>query len=270
MKTQIYLWIDPLYVGHEKSKGKLYFYLTIEEDLTELSPAEVEDSVLEGYISEILDFADVQQNWNYGVVSISQTDSEERLVSAPSPKELRAKAKAERTQALVTCFVENPENVHLSKNNIEAKDGGIIEVKVPNLQVVDSINFGSLWNSLEKNVLGKISKGDLAEINDEFGNPLFRLQGGNFLSLVGADIDVYGSDKITHDSSIFTKLAALKGGVYIRENGTLDIGDRERTFYLNINVGNLLKASLKLGKSLNELTSGDEIVKLLPEQNNTK
>ena len=68
---------------------------------------------------------------------------------------------------------------------------------------------------------------------------------------------------MNENRSLFTHMQGLKGGLFIRKDGSLDIGDAKRTFYMRIDTKRLLKLSLKNRLSLNEMTSQ----KLLEQQN---
>lgn len=122
------------------------------------------------------------------------------------------------------------------------------------MRIADTIDFSKIWETLEKDFIGKIQPGDSITLTDDEGNAIFELVGGDFLNIKVADLGIYDAKKMKDNPGMFDKAEALKGGLFLRNDGTLDVGDRERTFYLKIHTGRLLKASLKLKKTLMELT----------------
>ena len=117
----------------------------------------------------------------------------------------------------------------------------------------EKFDFCKVWGSIEKNILGKIKEGDKIVLTDEFGNTILRVHGGSFLNIGIADLCVYDSSKKIPNASIYDSGVGLKGGMFIREDGRMCIGDLERTFYIELITSNMIKASLKTGISLTEM-----------------
>lgn len=262
MNTQIYMWLQPLVMNNRKCYDKVYFNYTVEGDKTELSFKEIEN-IIEGEngIQEIMNYADILGNWDYGVIETTLTDKFEKIVFAISPEQQKIDKENKEIELSINKIVNSKEPIVITNKNITVNDGGLIDVKLPHLKISDKIDFTKIWNSLENDVIGKIKNGDEIIIKDEYGNKILEVRGGNFLEIAFADLKVYDRDK--HNSGSFlSSHQGLKGGLYIRDDGSLDIGDVERTFYMRLYTNNLLKTSLKLKKSLISITA-DNINKLL-------
>lgn len=239
MNTKIYLWVQPLTMNHEQcEKGfTLYFNCIIKGGgYTELDEDGLDELIEGGIMQDIMDFAGIDSNWNYKAISAEETNEEPVIEYADSPERKKANVK-------IAKIVTGENELKLTVKNVEIEDGGAISVSVPALMVDEKIDFPSIWDTIEKNFIGKINEGDTVTLADDDGNVIFEMTGGSFLNVGLADLQVTDS-----------KTGALKGGVYIRSNGQLDIGDAARTFYLKIYTDKLLKASLKLNKSLMDIT----------------
>lgn len=277
MNTQIYLWVEPMVMNHKRCNEKIYFNCTIDGNYSKLEPKELEDIISGKNMDNIMDYANISSNWNYGVISAKATrqsecieilDSPEKIAKDKEKKALDKKIESEKKalENKVLKIVSNKKEIELTKSNVISKDNGIIQVSLPSLNVKETINFAEIWVNIEKNFIGKIKKGDNITLIDDFGNKLFEIIGGSFLNVGLADIRVYDKKNLPENPSIYDYAEGLKGGVFVRDDGSMDIGDVNRTFYLKIFTNNLLKSSLKLKKSLNELTSQ----KLLENKNISK
>ncbi len=252
MNTKIYLWIEPMVMNHERCTDRVYFNCIINGNHTSLKPRDLEDLISGKNMNDIMDFADISSNWNYSVVSSTATNKKPLIEYAISPEKI-AKDKSDKIIAVaknkednrIAKIINSRKPLQLTKNNLEIHDGGMIDVKLPLLNVSEKIDFAKIWHSLEKEFIGKIKKGDTVTLTDDDGNMIFEIQGGSFLNVALADLTVTDSTK---------EFFPLKGGLYIRDDGSIDIGDFKRTFYLKIHTNNLLKASLRMKKSLMELT----------------
>lgn len=263
MNTQIYLWVEPMVMNHERCTDKIYFNCIVEGNHTSAEPRELEDLIEGKRMDAIMDFADISSNWNYGVVSSTATNKKPLIEYAISPEKIAkdksdkivavAKKKKDKIVALakkkkdsrIAKIVNSKKPLQLTKKNLEIHDGGMIDVKLPALNVSEKIDFAKIWQSLEKEFIGKIKEGDTVTLTDDDGNKIFEMKGGSFLNVALADLTVNDNTK---------EFFPLKGGLYIRDDGSIDIGDFQRTFYLKIYTNNLLKACLKVKKSLMELT----------------
>ena len=252
MNTQIYLWVEPMVMNHERCTDKVYFNCIVEGNHTSVETKELEDLIEGKRMDAIMEFADISCNWNYGVVSSTATNKKPLIEYATSPEKI-AKDKSDKIVAVakkkednrIAKIVNSKKPLQLTKKNLEIHDGGMIDVKLPALNVSEKIDFAKIWQSLEKEFIGKIKEGDTVTLTDDDGNKIFEMQGGSFLNVALADLTVNDNTK---------EFFPLKGGLYIRDDGSIDIGDFQRTFYLKIYTNNLLKASLKVKKSLMELT----------------
>lgn len=267
MNTLIYLWIEPLVMNHKKCNEKIYFNCTINGDYSKLEPKELENIISGKIMGRIMDYANIESNWNFEVLSAKSTrkepnieivDSPEKIAKDKEQKALNKKIEAEN-KALdkkIVKIISSSKEIELSKSeNVEIKENGIISVSLPSLKINEEINFSQIWENIEKNFIGKIKEGDVIKLTDEFGNELITLRGGSFLNIGISDLKVYNAKKMQKKESMFNWSEGLKGGLFLRDNGDLDIGDLKRTVFITINTRNLLKSSLKLKMPLNELTS---------------
>jgi hypothetical protein len=284
MNTQIYLWIEPMVMNHKRCSEKVYFNCTIDGNYSKLEPKELEDIIGGKNMDNIMDYANISSNWDYGVISAKATrqsesieilDSPEKIAKDKEKKELDKKIESEKRvvekakktlENKIVKIVSNKKEIELTKSNVQIQDNGIIEVSLPSLQVKETINFPDIWDTLEKEFIGKIKEGDKVTLTDDFGNKLFEIIGGSFLNVGIADMKVYDSKKMPKKPSMFNWSEGLKGGLFVRDDGSMHVGDLKRTFFFIIHTNNLLKSSLKLKKPLNELTSQ----KLLENKNISK
>lgn len=277
MNTQIYLWVEPMVMNHKRCNEKIYFNCTIDGNYSKLEPKELEDIISGKNMDNIMDYANISSNWNYGVISAKATrqsecieilDSPEKIAKDKEKKALDKKIESEKKalENKILKIVSSKKEIELTKSNIKMQDGGLIEVSLPSLNVKETINFPEIWNTLENEFIGKIKEGDRVTLIDDFGNKLFEIIGGSFLNIGIADMKVYDTKKMAKNQSMFNWSEGLKGGLFVRDDGSMHVGDLKRTFFIIIHTNNLLKSSLKLKKSLNELTSQ----KLLENKNISK
>ncbi len=243
MNTLIQLWVKPLVRNHEQcDKGeKLYFDVIIEGNRIPDGKIDREhlDGILEGKVmSDIMDEADIASVFDFKSMSARLVEDEPSINIVDSPKEKKIK----ETLGLI---VTGKKELVIKPENIEIDEAGKMQISIPSLKINQTLDFGTIWKHLEENVIGKMAENDRIVLTDHDGNKIFELQGGGFLNvggIVGADIKITGKDGV------------IKGGAYIRDDGSLDVGDYERTFYLKIYTNNLLTTSLKLDKSIQEIT----------------
>ncbi len=250
MNTKIYLWIIPTVIRNKKAKAydKIHFNVIIKGEHFDKELSEIDDMLSGKIMQEIMDFADIVSNYNYGVDSATETNDDTRycetigdvisITFEKSPQEIEHDIK-------MSDFLNSVEPIVLDRTNIIAKDDGTIDIVVKDLDISQNINTLELWDIFNRNIIGKIQEGDKIELTDDNGNKIFDLLGGSFLNVAIADIGIYNKSQ---DND-------LKGGIFIRENGRLDVGDFKRTFYIEIHTNNLLKACLKANKTINEFTN---------------
>ena len=229
---------------------------------------------LEKYLTKSLIIMDLQEAlyprghgaWNWDIISIENskrtfapyllqkfdyeiTKSPEELLEIENKKESDKKLNTQ-----IQKVVKSKKEIPLTAENLEIQNDGTIDLSFPTLQVKEKIDFPKIWDILEKDFIGKINEGDVVTLIDA-GNKIFELRGGSFLNVGLADLKIYDAKKrkgIVH--SIFNDLVGLKGGAFIRDDGRIVVGNLDRTFYLEIFTNNLLKSSLKLKKSMMEIT----------------
>lgn len=254
MNTQIYLWLEPLAIGHQRCNDKVYFTCVVKEDYTTLELKDVEEKLgNDRVISSIMDFADIRENWNYGVVSTTSTKKEPVIAYAVSPEKAKEKKEEKQTAVKVIRALKSDVPFVLDNKTVVIQDNGVISVSLPALKVNQELDFKKVWDALESHVKGHIKEGDRVTLTDDDGNVLMEITGGSFLNVGLADMKVYDAAK-RGDATGWLNEVGLKAGVFVRNDGSLDIGDVDRTFYMKVYTNQLLKASMKAGKTLNELT----------------
>ena len=238
MNTNIYLWVDPAIMNHKRADKRLYFNCIVEGDHIKNGEIDTDylDSVLEGNIMQsIMDFAGIDVNFNFSSISATLTKKSPGISFSFSPEEKKQKKEIQKV-------VSGKKELVLSNDNMQINDGGKISVSLPELGVSQTIDFSKIWDNIEENFIGKIKNGDSVCLMSDDGKVIFEMTGGSFLNAGLGDIIVKSSD------------GNEKGGLFLRKDGSLDIGDINRTFYLKIYTNNLLKTSLKLNKSLMDIT----------------
>lgn len=248
MRTEIYMWVEPMVMNHERCTDKVYFNCVVDGNHSKSDLSTLDDLLGGKTMSSIMDFADIDSNWNYGVISAKATNknisvqysiSTDEKIQIEKDKKIAVIKK--KDDARIKKLINSKYPIGLSKEDMNILDGGMIEINLPELNVAEKFDFAKIWKGLEKDVVGKIKEGDIVTLTDDDGNKIFEINGGSFLSVAFADLSVHGNH-------------GLKGGLYIRDDGSMDIGDFKRTFWLKIYTNNLLKASLKLKKSIMEIT----------------
>lgn len=260
MNTLIYLWIEPLIMNHKRSDARLYFNLIVDDDWTRLSIQELENNISGSIMQEIMDYANIESNFNYEVVhAIATSLTEPNIEFADSPDVVAEKLELSIKEDKLTELINSDSTFELSLENINVSDAGDIEISVPQYAVKQSINSLDLWNVFEKNILGKLKEGQSIELIDDNGNKIFDICGGSYLNVGLAEYKIYDKNKKSKYNSIFTENDGFKGGFFIREDGTIAYGDFERTFYASINLNHLLKASIKANTNLIDFVKTKEL-----------
>lgn len=270
MNTLIHLWVEPMVCEHKRCPvgTKVYFNAVIQgkHKFTDEQAMEVLDGKL---MSDIMYFGDIDSNWDYGVVSTKLTtkpvgitygvDVEKQAEEQKQKRIDKLEQKIKRTDArikkIVTqAIVSGKQELALSKQDFSINDDGTIAVKISDLATTETLDFPKIWRDIEKNIIGKIQEGDKITMVDHKGETIFEIIGGSFLNVALADLHVYDTEKMPKEIGIFNRGQGLKGGLYIRDDGTLHIGDNDRTFFITIDTKKLIRAGLKAGKSLTDFT----------------
>jgi len=255
MNTLIYLWVEPVSINHKRCNEKVYFNLIINGDFTNLSMDEIDNNVIEGgNMVDIMDFADIDSNWNYAAVKATKTNKAVGISFANSPEKIEEIKEEKKVKKAVIKVINSKKDIPLTKESVVINNGGKLDISIPALKITDTIDFGKIWKNLQKQFIGKIKEGDIVTIFGDNGEELIRITGGSFLNIGVADLSVYSPD-MPKNPSMWDKAEHLIGGLFVRDDGSIDIGDKDRTFYMKINTSKLLKTSLKLNKPLTELTS---------------
>jgi hypothetical protein len=270
MNTLIHLWVEPLVCEHKRCPQgtKVYFNVIVQgkRSLDHEDAMEILDSSL---MRMIMDYGDIDSNWDYGVVNVKHTtkpigidygiDVEKQAEELKQKQINKLELKIKRTNAkikhlLAKDIISGRQELALNKSDFKINEDGTIAVSIKDLETTEIIDFPKLWVDLEKNFIGKIEEGQEITLTDDKGNTIFRLVGGSFLNIALADLHVYDKEKMPENIGIFNRGQGLKGGLYIREDGSIDIGDNDRTFFLSIDTKKLIRAGLKAKQSLTEFT----------------
>lgn len=258
MNTKVNVWLEPIDMNNRRCYSKVFFNVIINGDFTDKTPKDAEDYIS---IKEIMDFANIHHNWNYGVVSLSKTKKNPCISFASAKK--NTKQQVENSEELNVApkdiMLHNLNKItksgklklELKKDDVLIQDGGKLHV-VKNDLKIHEIDFPLIWAMIKKNIIGKIKDGDFATIKDDDGNVLIELHGGSFLNVGLADLAVYDTKKMAEKRSIFTHGQGMLGGMFVRNDGNLDIGDLKRTFWIEIHTSKLIAACSKTNKSINE------------------
>lgn len=279
MNTLIHLWVEPMVMEHKRCPNdcKVYFNAVIKgkHNFNNDEAMEVLDGKL---MASIMDFGDIDTNWDYGVVSTKLTtkpvgisyglnleeqaeEQKEKIHKKIVKQEKRKIAKINAEIAVlrnkkIRNIVSGKQELAVTKKDFTINDDGTISVSINDLATTETIDFPKIWTDLEKNFIGKIAEGQRVELVSDSGEKIFEMVGGSFLNVAIADMHVYDTKTMPDKDKIglYNRGQGLKGGLFIREDGRLDIGDFNRTFFLTINTKNLIRAALKAKKSLMEVT----------------
>jgi len=194
MRTLIHLWVEPMIMNHQRCAEKVFFDYIIEGDFTNLSNQKIDDIILGSKMQDIMDFADIDSNWDYGVLyakatnkkpSISFAKSEEEIVREKEQKQALVKLEKEsrKLDAEIQKIVSGKKDLVLTKENLTMQDNGIIDINVPSLKLTDKFDFSKIWDTIENKFLGKIKDGDRITLTDSDGNKIFDMQGGGCLNV---------------------------------------------------------------------------------------
>lgn len=236
MNTRIKMWFLP-------NSIKIYLDIVVEGDIYSENFKEIENNLSYHLIDDIMIFLDISSNNDFRVIDACLTNKNPYIKYDISPQQRKENRK--NTHKEIYCLNRLNDNTPLiiDKNSAEVEKGGLLTFNVKEIDKKVSLEVGKIWDSIEKNVIGKIKEGDIIELKDDDGNEIFTLKGGSFLCVANADFRVYYPNKKL--DSFFDRMTDIKAGFFIRENGDLDMGDFDRTFYLTINLGNLAKIKLK-------------------------
>jgi hypothetical protein len=222
---------------------KVYFDIVIEGNIYSEDYKDIESNLTYSQIDSIMNFANISFNNDFRVIDACLTNKKPYIKNDISPEQ--RKQNRINTQKEIYCINRLNDNKPLiiDKDSVDIENRGLLTFEVEEIDKKVSLDMGKIWQALEKNIVGKIKEGDKIELKDDNGNLLFRLQGGSFLCVANADVKLYPQGKIL--DSYFDRMTDINAGFFIREDGNLDMGDFDRTFYLSINLGNLSKAYLK-------------------------
>lgn len=255
MNTEVQIWLEPIVANHKRcEKKKVYFKVVVD--------GEQEINEIDHLIQDVMDFDDIEINGDFGLIATCLTTDEVGISYDESPERKEANKR-------IVKAVESKAPIPVADKEVEIEEDGTIAVNIPNLMVRETIDFPKIWQILEKNILGKLIEGDKILITDDDGNPIINIMGGGFLNIGLAHLKIYDRKKRgTEPRSSFDD-EGIKGGLYLRENGRLAIGDIKRTFYAEVEIGALLKQSLKSNIALIDIFQS-KLLTNVPEKKATK
>ncbi len=270
MNTLIHLWVEPMVCEHKRCPvgSRVYFNAVIKgkHSFTDEQAMEALDGKL---MSDIMYFGGIDSNWDYGVVSTKLTtkpvgitygiDIEKQAEELKQKQIEKLELKIKRTDAKIKkiqtkAIVSGKQELVLNKKDFQINDNGSISVTIKDLATTETLDFPKIWRDIEKNIIGKIQEGDKITMVDHKGETIFEIVGGSFLNVGLADLHIYDKEKMPKEIGLFNRGQGLKGGLFIRDDGTLHIGDNDRTFFITIDTKKLIRAGLKANLSLTEFT----------------
>lgn len=145
---------------------------------------------------------------------------------AQSPKEIKKEKAIKKFEGAVDKYTVTDKDIEFDEKTTEL--------------VINNLPHGSLKLPIDKiyDLIEKEINCDIDLINYK-GETILTLMNGSFLDAGFADIKVFASRKDADEYSLFNQ--KQKGGIFIRENGVIDIGNIERTKFLSINLANLIR-----------------------------
>jgi len=141
--------------------------------------------------------------------------------------------KEEKQNKIVSNFEENLESYSVEKKHIKTDlKKGLFTIKNKAFGKVE-IPIMSIYALIEKN-----TENDFDLVNS-FGDKILSLNHGSFLNAGLADIQVFDSSEKMESDSLMNPTS--KGGIFVRDNGTLHVGDIDRTKFLVVDIAALIK-----------------------------
>ncbi len=139
--------------------------------------------------------------------------------------------------------------VEIKKRQIDEFRENLIELEIKKSDVELNEKTGTLeiGNKLAGDIklpldqVYKIIEMNTPDFNltNSFGEKFFEVTNGSFLNVALADIKIYAPGVDPNEESLFNPL--YKGGIFIRKDGTLQIGDMQRTRMIQINLSALAR-----------------------------
>lgn len=210
---------------------KRFFHLYLdEEDLSDLN--EIDQYIANHQcLFEIVDEYGPIYDWK--VILFENIESDKRNCEIEETIDPKKKLEFEKKQAKITRFEQNLKDYKVKEKDIETDvDKGILTIKNDVFGKIE-IPLLTIYSLIEKD------SPEETVLTNSFGETILNLIHGSFLNAGLADIQVFDSKKDLEENSFFNPTA--KGGIFIRKDGRIDIGNVERTRYLNINLSALVK-----------------------------
>lgn len=230
MKTAKILLSVQLQENRHKSK---FFFLYLNgligplDDLNEIDDYICYNLSLENIVD---DYGPIHDWSIYTAEFVDTIHSTNSIEIGIDPKILK---KEERQKLIVKKFEENLDNYSVERKHIKVDfNKGLFKIKNKAFGKLE-ISIDSIYNLIEKDTVDNIV------LTNSFKEEILYLRHGSFLNAGLADIKVFNNVEEKEKYSYTNNTA--KGGIYIRDDGELHIGDMNRTKFLVVNMTALVK-----------------------------
>lgn len=147
--------------------------------------------------------------------------------------EIKKNNKIKKDLKIIEKFEKNLENYSIKGKDIKTNlEKGVFIVKNKAFDKVE-IPIDSIFGLIEKDTNGDII------LENSFDEKILELRHGSFLNSHLAEIQVFNNSEDKNKYSLLNNTS--KGGIFIREDGRLDIGDSKSTKYLTVHLSALIK-----------------------------
>lgn len=241
MKLQVTLKIDLV----ESKKNKFFNIFLIDSGIEEKTL-----DYIDNYLSENLMFSEIVYDYghinNFEVVEVKDMESSNKnehgfIIECENPKKVRKRELKKQKQEK---FLANIENLEITKKDLVVdvvKDKITVKTDVGNID----LPIMSFFTMLEK------TEHDKMILTNSFGENIFEFYKESMLNAGLADIQIFRNEEDMKKDSLFTPKSI--GGIFVRDNGILHVGDIERTKFLLVNISNLIKEMIIKNVSIKEL-----------------
>lgn len=248
MQHVIEFWLQPyLHTGDKPLDTKVYFLgytSTLEGDDDEDLTADADEWLSRSdIVRRIMDDYDWSLNHNWGIEIVGESTlgfEEGRYIQVDSPETREAEVQRLADEIIEVKRVERFEveiqTLELTKDQIEFnEETNDIEIQLKNHPDKIKLPLPSVYELIKNEIHGKIT------LTNSFGNNILDASDFGCLNIGLADIKIFKPGTKAEDVNLFTEMDLIEGGVFIRDDGSLAIGDRERTKNIRINLSELVK-----------------------------
>lgn len=138
-------------------------------------------------------------------------------------------------------FHELLKNNELTDKNWKLTNSGELSF-VNGETLLGDLDLDSLYTQFSE---WNIGEGETSTIKDGNGDTILEIKGDSFFNVGLADIKIYGEGVDSLDDvNLYTP---IKGGFFIRKDGTIQLGDNDRTRSMSFDLGSVLKIAKRSG-----------------------